>query len=214
MTRRNRIVVFDTETTGLPQCSIDLITGERKYYNPCLLDKYDTSRVVQLAWVCLDEHGQNVVSKNSFLIRPDGFTVPEESTKIHGISHARALAGGFPMKEALAAFAADLKRAHTVVAHNFQFDAHVLSSEAIRYGMPDVPKALVGANKFDTMIRSMHYFNLGKKPKLTDLYRILFKREVVQRHDALDDAMLTASCFSDLRTHMYRSKLRPAVAAA
>lgn len=207
--RRNRIIVFDTETTGIPTCSIDLVTGERKYYDPGQLDKYDGSRVVQLAWVILDEHGKNVVGQRSCLIRPDGYRIPAEATKVHGISHEAAAASGIPMREALATFLHDLARAHTLVAHNFLFDAHVLSSEAVRYNMPEVTQALVHVPKFDTMIRSMQYFNLGKKPKLTDLYRILFKREVVQRHDALDDARLTAACFADLRTCMYRAKLRP-----
>lgn len=209
MTRKNRHIVFDTETTGLPECSIDLITGERKYYDPNRLDKYAGSRVVQLAWIVMDDHGKRIVSKSSYVIRPDGYEIPAEATKVHGITHAFAMENGVSMKHALAAFRDALQTAHTVVAHNFLFDAYVLSSEAVRYGFSDVPNMLQAKNKFDTMVRAMQYFNLGKKPRLVDLYRILFKAEINQRHDALDDAMITAVCFSDLKSAMYRSKLRP-----
>jgi DNA polymerase III epsilon subunit-like protein len=209
MTRKNRHIVFDTETTGIPECSIDLVTGERKYYDPNRLDKYAKSRVVQLAWIVLDDHGKKIVSKTSYVIKPDGYTIPEEATKVHGITHDFAAKNGVSMRHALKAFQEALESAHTVVAHNFLFDAYVLSSEAVRYGFTGLPKALQATNKFDTMVRAMQYFNLGKKPRLVDLYRILFKTEIDQRHDALDDAMITAACFSDLKSAMYRSKLRP-----
>lgn len=209
MTRKNRHIVFDTETTGIPECSIDLVTGERKYYDPSRMDKYAKSRVVQLAWIVLDDHGKKIVSKNAYVIRPDGYTIPAEATKVHGITHEFAMENGVPMRHALKAFQDALETAHTVVAHNFLFDAYVLSSEAVRYGFPDLPKALQSKNKFDTMVRAMQYFNLGKKPRLVDLYRILFKTEIEQRHNALDDALITAACFSDLKSAMYRSKLRP-----
>lgn len=72
-------LIFDTETTGLP--------GN---WNAPLTDFNNWPRVVQLAWRLHDNTGK-LLSAKSVIIRPDGFAIPFNAEKVHGISTDRAL---------------------------------------------------------------------------------------------------------------------------
>ena len=67
-------LIFDTETTGLP-----------RDFKAAHTDTNNWPRVVQLAWQLHDLEG-NLVENKEFLIKPDGFVIPYESQKVHGIS--------------------------------------------------------------------------------------------------------------------------------
>jgi DNA polymerase-3 subunit alpha len=71
-------LVFDTETTGLP-----------KNYQAPLDDFSNWPRLVQLAWNLYDAEG-NKWESYSYIIKPNGFIIPPESTKIHRISQEKA----------------------------------------------------------------------------------------------------------------------------
>ena len=63
---------FDTETTGLP-----------KNWKAPITDLENWPRLVQLAWLVYDNIGNKISTKN-FIVKPSGFIISEESTKIHG----------------------------------------------------------------------------------------------------------------------------------
>ena len=67
-------LIFDTETTGLP----------KKWKAP-LSDSDNWPRCVQIAWQLHDLSG-NCVSYENFIIKPNGYEIPYDSEKIHGIS--------------------------------------------------------------------------------------------------------------------------------
>ncbi|MDP5067811.1 MAG: 3'-5' exonuclease, partial [Schleiferiaceae bacterium] len=85
-------LVFDTETTGLPQ-----------RWNAPIEDVDNWPRVVQLAWQLHAADGSLMEAKE-FLVRPEGFNIPFGAQKVHGISTALAQAQGHPMSEVLDAF--------------------------------------------------------------------------------------------------------------
>ena len=76
---------FDTETTGLP-----------KNWKAPITDLNNWPRMVQLAWLLYDNSG-TLLNKEAYIIRPDGFTIPEESCRVHGITTQRALDEGVPL---------------------------------------------------------------------------------------------------------------------
>jgi DNA polymerase III epsilon subunit-like protein len=78
--------------------------------------------------------GGRSIAKACYIIRPDGFTIPEEVVRIHGISTERALVEGVPLLEVLAKFADDMSiyGVDTAVAHNMAFDDSVLLAELYR----------------------------------------------------------------------------------
>ena len=75
-------LTFDTETTGLP-----------KNFNAPVSESENWPRLVQLAWQLNDNNGR-LISVNSHIIKPDGYSIPYNSEKIHGISTEIALKEG------------------------------------------------------------------------------------------------------------------------
>ena len=57
-------------------------------------------RMVQLAWIMCDEAGNRLESRNA-IVKPEGYTIPEEVSKLHGITTAMALKDGLPLQEVL-----------------------------------------------------------------------------------------------------------------
>lgn len=181
---------FDTETTGLP-----------KSYQAPLDDFSNWPRLVQLAWSLYDAEGNHWESFN-YIIRPDGFVIPDEVAKIHRITQERALREGVPAKEALERFLADVNSSACLVAHNIDFDEKIVGSELLRHGLPNpVP----GADKICTMKTSAAFCRISngrggyKWPNLTELYTFLFQEGFSEAHDAVYDVRACAECFFELK---------------
>ena len=71
-------LIFDTETTGLP-----------KNYNAPITDLDNWPRMVQIAWQLHELDGTLVEVKN-YIVKPEGYTIPFNSAKIHGITTEKA----------------------------------------------------------------------------------------------------------------------------
>lgn len=183
-------LVFDTETTGLP-----------KNYQAPLDDFLNWPRLVQLAWSIYDSDGRHWESVN-YIIQPDGFTIPEEATKIHRISQARAQEEGKPVRQALEHFLSDLKSVHHLVAHNIDFDEKIVGSELLR---AQLRNPFPDAKKIDTMKEGAAFCRIDngrggyKWPNLTELYFRLFQDTFPEAHDAVFDVKACAKCLFELK---------------
>ncbi len=181
---------FDTETTGLP----------RNYQAP-LDDFLNWPRIVQIAWSLYDAEGNQWESYN-YIIKPEGFIIPPESTKIHRISQERALRDGVKLHSALEHFLRDVKGAAHLVAHNIDFDEKIVGAELLRESLPNF---LSSADKICTMKSSVQYCRLPngrgsyKWPNLTELYHCLFSSSFPEAHDAVFDVKACADCFFELK---------------
>jgi len=51
------------------------------------------AQVVEIAWLTFDENGKEK-DKKSFIIKPDGFKIPDEAAMIHGITTDFAVQSG------------------------------------------------------------------------------------------------------------------------
>ncbi len=181
---------FDTETTGLP-----------KNYQAPLDDFSNWPRIVQIAWSLYDEDGNHWESQN-YIIRPDGFVIPEEAVKIHRISQERALKEGVELAVALNHFSRDVRSASHLVAHNLDFDEKIIGAELLRANLDNY---LQGANKICTMKTSVQFCKLPsvrggyKWPNLMELYQCLFASGFSDAHDAVFDVQACAACFFELK---------------
>ncbi len=183
-------IIFDTETTG-----------KAKNFNAPIHDIDNWPRMVQLAWQVHDERGEFIVNKN-YIIKPEGFEIPYDAQKIHGISTERALAVGHDIQKVLDEFAQDVHACKYVVGHNVDFDISVVGCELVRLQKPNVFESLTS---IDTMKNSIEYCKLPggkggsfKFPKLTELYEILFHESFVEAHNASADVNATARCFFEM----------------
>ena len=166
-------LIFDTETTGLP----------RDKHMPAHLQKGNWPDIVSISWRVY-ENG-NVSSRHSYVIKPDGWTIPPESTRIHGITPADA-AKGESLAVALTAFCKDVARAKAIVAHNLSFDKQVLLN-ALKWRMGVDTVAWSPLADFCTGILSMNELKLTfpgrntpgfyKMPSLKELYKATFSTD-------------------------------------
>lgn len=183
-----KLLFFDTETTGTPAD-----------FNAPAADLKNWPRLVQLAWVIYDDK-QNLLSENSEVIKPSGFDIPREASKIHGITNKIAFETGADLDKTLRIFHGHLIEVDIIIAHNISFDEKIISSEFIRNHMEDIVPV---KQKYCTMKNTVDFCKLTgpygyKWPKLIELYSKLFDSDFNQ-HNALDDVRATAKCFWEMQ---------------
>ena len=185
---------FDTETTGLP-----------KSFKVPVTDLNNWPRLVQLSWAWFDHEGK-AWDRYDYIIKPEGFVIPEEATRIHRISHQQALAEGQDLKEVLSEFAKHIARADALVGHNIDFDDKIIGSEVYRN---QIENNLVMAKKICTMKSSADICRLSngrggyKWPNLAELHQHLFKKNFEDAHNAMVDVLACARCFYEIRRQGY-----------
>ena len=153
-----------------------------------------------MAWILADEEG-NRIHDGNLIVKPEGFVIPTDATKIHGITTQKALAEGILLKDAISMFKADLDLANFVVGHNVDFDKKIVGAEMVRLGMSD---ELGRKKSYCTMLSTTNFCKIPgpygyKYPKLQELYKKLFGKEFDNAHDAMSDIEATEQCFWELR---------------
>lgn len=156
--------------------------------------------MVQLAWNLYGKAGTKI-SEGDLIIAPEGFTIPDEAARVHGITTARAEAEGVSLESALTTFQEMLRNAEYLVAHNISFDEKILGAEFLR---KQLPNGLEGKKRICTMESSTDYCRIAgprgyKWPNLTELHQTLFEEPFVDAHNAAGDVAATARCFWELK---------------
>ncbi|MDU8885012.1 DNA polymerase III subunit alpha [Yeosuana sp. MJ-SS3] len=184
-------LIFDTETTGLP-----------KRWDAPISDTDNWPRCVQIAWQLHDELG-NCIEHQDYLIQPDGFNIPYDAEKIHGISTELAQDKGASLVKVLEKFNQALNKTKFVVGQNVGFDLNIMGAEFIR---TDIANKLQELPVLDTCTeytaelckipggRGGKY----KLPTLTELHEFLFNEQFEDAHNATADVEATARCFFEL----------------
>ena len=180
---------FDTETTGIP--------GN---WNAPLSDIDNWPRLVQIAWLQYDNKGREL-SERSYIIKPEGFTIPHNASQIHGISTEQAEREGVALKKVLEEFSGLIDESTFLVAHNMGFDEKIIGAEFLREG---IRNSLFQTERICTMKASTDYCKLPgnygyKWPKLSELHFKLFDDEFREAHNATVDIAACAKCFWELK---------------
>lgn len=190
ITPSNLYLFFDTETTGIP----------RDYNAPSSrIDNWP--RLVQLSWLLVSESGKTY-STGDYIIKPNGFFIPYESTQLHGISNAIANEKGVEISIAINKFLEDASKSVLLIGHNISFDKKIVGAELIRLGKSDT---IANKESFCTMKSTVDYCQIPDKngfgykfPKLQELYQKLFGKSLNNAHNSLDDVKATKDCFFEL----------------
>jgi len=195
-----KVLVFDTETTGLiiPIYKGGLRVNEYPY-------------ILQLAWVLYDVEKNSMIASHDHIIKlPDGMKIPEDSITFHGITQDIMEKSGEKINSVLRTFITHLKIADYVVAHNISFDKSVIREEFSRNGIVNHFDVLSAKKVFYcTMKESEELCNLmvadlvngGKRrkyPKLEELHKFLFKQDLKNLHNAYNDVIVCFRCFYKL----------------
>lgn len=185
-------LVLDIESTGLVPKGADYKTDFESFPN-----------IVQLAWYFNGEY-------YDYIIKPEGWTIPEEAAKIHGITTEIALENGIEMATVLDKFIDDCYEAEKLIGFNIYFDTSTIKANIRReFGLFDPiisasDNALDKSKRIDTMMKTIKFVgakqegkNTPKFPSLEDLYTKLFG-ETFNAHNALDDVKATKRCYDEL----------------
>ena len=184
----NLALFYDTETTGLP----DFKAPSEADHQP---------HIVQLAALLVDLDTRQTVQSMDVIVRPDGWTIPDEVAAVHGISTEHAAEVGIPERMAVQMFM-ELWSGRNRVAHNQQFDARIVRIALMRHvdtQAADIWKK--GAAECTAimatpicqlpptakMVRAG--FNRFKTPNLGEAYRHFTGKELQNAHSAMADVL-------------------------
>jgi len=186
-----RLFFFDTETTGLPR-------DWNAQLHPRTLNNWP--RMIQLAWIFCDDNG-NELSAGSTIIQPDGFVVPPDATRVHGITTEIARAKGRPLVAVLDEVLPLIEQATFAVAHNIAFDEKILGAEFMRQGRPTpfLKKPMHCTMKEATQFCAIPGHYGFKYPNLNELHKKLFGKPVTRAHDAGVDVRACKDIYFELR---------------
>ncbi|MDG1245607.1 MAG: DNA polymerase III subunit alpha [Polaribacter sp.] len=184
-------LIFDTETTGLP-----------KSWNAPITNTDNWPRCVQIAWQLHNGMG-NVIEHNDFLIKPEGYNIPYDAERIHGISTELATEQGISLAEGLVLFNEALEKTTFIVGQNVNFDLNIMGCEFHRLG---VENKLTSLPVLDTCTEKTALLcqipggrgGKFKLPTLTELHTHLFGTGFGDAHNATADVEATTRCFLEL----------------
>jgi len=207
-----RILVFDTETTGLPKTKI---------ISPDTLNQWPT--VVQFSYIVFDTNLNDIVETKDYIIKvPESILIPEESTKIHGITNEISFKKGILITEVLNQFFYYLREVDCIVGHNISFDINMVKVELLKIIFNNLlnPQEIKEykydlhyisnyKNIYCTLQESINFCNIkatnkfGKEylkyPKLIELHQKLFDSSPNNLHNSFNDILVTLRCFMKLK---------------
>lgn len=197
----NAALFYDTETSGLP-----------------LFDKPSEDprqpHIVQLGVVLVDIDTDKTLASVDVIIRPDGWVIPEEVAKVHGITTEMAMDLGIPEGAAVEMLLELWRPAapRLRIGHNESFDARITRIALMRFcddPLADQWKAgraectavmttkLCALPPTEAMLRAGR--NNFKTPKLVEAYRHVFGRELQNAHTAMADAQACREVYMAVR---------------
>ena len=179
MNEIKKIVVFDTETSGL--CAGDNV-------------------ILSLSWQVLNADLEKVAEESRFFEWPeDESRVQERAIEVNGLTRERlAELGTCDKRAALHEFAEVIDGADLLVAHNGGFDIGFVKADAMEANVAiDLSKPM-----FDTMLEMTDYCRIPrgngeyKWPRLYELANCLgIDTEDIDWHQSASDVEVTARCF-------------------
>ncbi|WP_395045959.1 DNA polymerase III subunit alpha [Flavobacterium sp.] len=184
-------LIFDTETTGLP----------RSWSAP-ITDTDNWPRCIQIAWQLHDEMG-NLIEHQDYLVKPEGFNIPYDAERIHGISTELAMEQGVSLQEVLEKFNIALSKTKFIVGQNVGFDVNIMGCEFHRANMGSDMVKMPVLDTCTEVTASLLKLPGGrggrfKLPTLTELHQYLFKVPFSEAHNATADVEATTRCFLEL----------------
>ena len=196
-------LVFDIETTGFPDR-----VGWNYYYPPTDLSKYSKSRVVSVSYAVLGED-YDITQSGSHIIKRNGFAIP--NSNFHGITDEMSDKSGITIEKLALEMEKVIRDNNitTLIAHNILFDFNVMASEFHRNDCRAVFEILCNLDKYCTCendgIKKMVGLKVKagrkyvtKSPKLDELYKFFFDREMKNPHDSMWDVRNLCECLKEL----------------
>ena len=184
-----KIVLIDTETTGLPET-----LGYKKWYSPRYYKKYDKARVVEIGAIkCKWVNNQlTEIDRRRWLVKPNEFEIT--NSHIHGITQEDATTNGIDIVDVLRQFSEWTNDCDKTIGYNTGFDINIILSEKFRC----VPELDIKALKQSECVMDLArvYFGRRRDMKLINVFNELFGTSDIQSHNAIDDCVMTLKVYN------------------
>lgn len=187
-----KVLVFDTETNGLP---------ENKFESIFNVDKFPY--IMQISYILYDDESFNIIKIGDKYV--NNVEIKEESFKINKITKTM-VDNGENIKNVLTDFINVVKECDILVGHNYNFDKKIVMVECARnklfYKFNYILKqkqyyCTMRNSKEICKIPSIYKIGDFKLPKLIELHECLFKEEITtdKLHNSLVDCIFTLKCY-------------------
>ena len=204
-----RVIVFDTETTGLPKT---------KVLTPGLLNLWPY--VVQLSYLIYDIDEKELIKIRDFIIKiPYDIEIPQEASKIHGITNDISYSQGINIENIIEEFMDDLNQCDYIIGHNIEFDINMIKAELMRLNLIISKNMNLYYNYVEFLTTCKKYYctmqesidlcaikqinKQGKEyikyPKLIELHKKLFDTSPNGLHNSLNDIIICLRCFYKMK---------------
>jgi DNA polymerase-3 subunit epsilon len=187
-------LIYDTETTG-----IHYGFKSRSPADP------HHPHLVQVSALVLDRETDHVSQSLTFIVKPEGWDIPDEATAVHGITTEQALDEGLPEKLVLETLLELWSGGETLplqrVSHNAPFDRNVIATAIARhYSLQDFNNyelfnSWMSGRDFCTMRESKSIVGARnvkgalKFPTLAETYQHFFGETFDKAHTANADCV-------------------------
>lgn len=187
-----KVLVFDTETSGLP-----------KERNPSIYDTDKWPHVMQVSYIIYNTETGEIDEKYDAYIKLNTWVIVDPvSEGIHGITREIMDTKGVPIQEALVRVRDALGKADICVGHNVSFDKRFLIVEGIRNSIRmNFPVDYCTMKNGKEICKIDFTFSNGEKgfkfPKLMELYEHLFPGIPAPQnlHNSFADTIITLKCY-------------------
>ncbi|KAG2434961.1 hypothetical protein HYH02_012157 [Chlamydomonas schloesseri] len=192
-------LVVDTETTGFPRRLPGTpvtghLSGDVPYTD---LEGWSTARVVSIAWRVLAPWSEGLVLREHgyHIVQPDGFVIPDDAARIHGITTQHAQQAGAPLDRVMDELMDAVQRWNCgiIVAHNLKYDRTVILSELHRRNRAQDVAHLERMAGVCTANCSKAY--LQRFYRQAELLMQLMGETMPRAHDAVNDAEACSKCY-------------------
>ena len=196
-----KILVFDTETTGLPERNVSIY------------DHHKWPHIIQLSYIFYDISNNVSVIKDDYINIRQEIEITEGSYEKHRISREILNEKGINIRVALQDFNRYLGLSDIVIGHNISFDKRMIFVESIRNKIDqnfttfDDKGSKICKDEFCTMKNTIEACGLfyqtrrgeqkKKNPKLSELYEHLFPAVIMPEnlHNSIIDVAVTIRCY-------------------
>lgn len=189
-----KLLVFDTETTGLPEKKATIDE----------LDKWPY--IIQISYILYDTDNNYVIDISDLIIKlNENIKINEISESIHKISMKISQEKGIDIKQALLNFKRVVNNSDLIVGHNVKFDKNIVSVELARNNINNFLKTknfyctMYGSKNICKIPIIMNGRQIFKYPKLIELYKFYFSDEPQNLHNSMYDVLVTLRCFGMLK---------------
>ena len=156
--------------------------------------------------IVVDEDTREEKTLIDVIVKPDGWTIPEEVAAIHGITTEIALDVGIPEKQAVEMCLDAWRQSELRVGHNVSFDDRILRIALKRYFGDEIADEFKAGAHACTGLLAKPIMKMEPKnrygykmPKLTEAYRHFFGRELEGAHSAMADARASMDVFFHIK---------------